>query len=122
MSKMATENIWKQDNLFDFEEDIPKIELLPISILKEIENELSNRFLDTEEADQTDGVINFIKEIVEDIKEDIKNFVEDTEKAAFLKVLSKIFTILLSVKVETPEKIISIVKLALSTVLKKWSE
>lgn len=35
---MATENIWEQDNLFDFEEDIPKIELLPISILKEIKN------------------------------------------------------------------------------------
>ena len=119
---MSTENIWEQDNLFDFEEDIPKIELLPISILKEIKNELSNRVLDTEEADQTDGAINFIKEIVENIKEDTDNFVEDTEKAAFLKVLSKIFTILLSVKVETPEKIISIVKLALSTVLKKWSE
>ena len=37
-------------------------------------------------------------------------------------MLSKIFTILLSVKADSSEKIIKIVKLTISTVLKLWSE
>ena len=122
VSKMATE----MDNFFDFEEEAQSFannENLPVSLLKEIEIELSNRLLHPEEAaDQTDGPLNFIQNIVENIKLEIENFVEDGEKAVFLQILSKIFAILLSVKADTPEKIINIVRIAVSTVIKKWSE
>ena len=122
VSKMATE----MDNFFDFEEEVQSFannENLPVSLLKEIEIELSNRLLHSgEAANQTDGSLNFIQNIVENIKLEIENFVEDGEKAVFLQILSKIFAILLSVKADTPEKIINIVRIAVSTVIKKWSK
>ena len=76
----------------------------------------------TTEGDETDGAIDFIKEIVENIKLEIDPVVQNKKKKTFLNTLSKIITILLSVKVDTPEKIIKIVKLIVSTALKKWSE
>ena len=76
----------------------------------------------TTEGDETDGAIDFIKEIVENIKLEIDSLVQNKKKKTFLNTLSKIITILLSVKVDTPEKIIKIVKLIVSTALKKWSE
>ena len=61
VSKMATE----MDNFFDFEEEVQSFgnnENLPVSLLKEIEIELSNRLLHPEEAaDQTDGPLNLSK-------------------------------------------------------------
>ena len=43
-------------------------------------------------------------------------------KKKFLNILTKIFTSLLSVKADNSEKIIKIVKLAISAVLKTWSD
>ena len=43
-------------------------------------------------------------------------------KKKFLGILAKIFTVLLSVKADSSEKIINIVKLAVSAVLKIWSK
>ena len=118
VSKMATE----RDNLFDFEEEVQSFansKNLPISLLKEIGIELSDRLLHSgQAADQTDVPLNFIQNIVQNIKLKIENFVEDREIAVFLQILSKIFAILLSVKADTPEKIINIVRIAVSTVLK----
>ena len=119
---MATET----DNLFDFEEEIlgftDKNEL-PVSLLKEIEVELCERLMHFAEADdQKDGPINFIQNIFENVKAEFDNFIEDGEKKLFLQVLSKIFAILLSVKADSSEKIINIIRFAISTVIKKCSE
>ena len=118
VSKMATE----RDNLFDFEEEVQSFansKNLPVSLLKEIEIKLSDRLLHSgQAADQTDVPLNFIQNIVQNIKLEIENFVEDREIAVFLQILSKIFAILSSVKADTPEKIINIVRIAVSTVLK----
>ena len=46
----------------------------------------------------------------------------DIEKKAILKTLTKICTILLSVKADTPEKILNIVRIAITTLLKQWLE
>ena len=73
------------------------------------------------ENDQTDGLLEFIQTIVDKIKEEFEGLVQDEERKTFLKILSKIFTILLSVKADNTEKIIKIVRFALSTVLKIWS-
>ena len=74
------------------------------------------------EDDQTNGPLEFIQNIVETVKSEFENFVEGRDRKTFLKILTKIFAILLSVKADSTEKIIKIVKFSISTVLKTWSE
>ena len=98
------------DNLFDFEEEIQGFvqkEALPISLFQEIEVELLDKLLHTEEeSDQTDGVLDLTRYIVEKVKQEFEKFVEeDGDKAAFLNTITKIFTVLLTVKADTPEKV-----------------
>lgn len=75
-----------------------------------------------EDEDDTDGAIDFIKEIVDKVKSEFKDLVKKENKKKFLDSITKIFTILLSVKADSAEKIIQILKLTVSTVLKAWSE
>ena len=113
------------ENLFDFEEEIVDFaeqNELPVSLLKEIEVELCKRLMHASEADdQTDGPLEFIQNIVENINADFESFIEDGEKKLFLQVLAKIFAVLLSVKADSSEKIINIIRFAISRVIKKWS-
>ena len=74
------------------------------------------------EDDQTDGPLEFIQNIVENVRSDFDNFIEDGDRKIFLKILTKIFAILLSVKADSTEKIIKILKFSISTVPKRWSE
>ena len=96
---------------------------LPIYLFQEIEAGLCDKLLygDEPENDQTDDPLEFIKTIMNKIKEEFEGFVQDEDRKTFLKILSKIFTILLSIKADNTEKIIKIVRFALSTVLKIWS-
>ena len=55
-----------------------------------------------------------IRNIVDNVRSEIENFVENEDLKKFLYVLTKIFTLLLKVKVDNTEKIIKIVKLAIS--------
>ena len=98
-------------------------ENLPTYLFQEIEADLCDKLLDSSDPknDQTDGSLEFIQTIVDKIKEEFEGLVQDKDRKTFLKILSKIFTILLSVKVDNTEKIIKIVRFALSTVLKIWS-
>ena len=123
MPKMAIENT---DDLFELELDIfnnNKKEQLPISLFQETEADLHDRLLHSSspEGDQTDGPLDFIQNIVDNIRAEFEQFVEDGEKKQFLRILSKVFTILLSVKADNSEKIIKIKKFSISTVLKTWS-
>ena len=103
-----------------------EIEQVPISLLHEIEADLCDKLLHTDgdnlENDQTDGAIEFIQNIVENVKSEFEGLLEDENKKNFLRIISKIFTILLSIKADSSETIIKIVKLSISTVLKIWSE
>lgn len=118
---MASQN---EDNLFEMEintfDGNYRNEKLPISLFEEIEVDLCDRLIRSSipEDDQTD----FIQNIVDNVRSDFENFVEDGGKKIFLRILSKVFTILLSVKADSAEKIIKIVKFCISTVLKTWSE
>ena len=111
-------------NLFDFEEDFKTTDELPLSILKDIEVELCDNLLHSaaESADQTDGPLEFIQNIVDNFRIEFENFIENGDKKTFLRILTKIFAILLSVKADNSEKIINIIKFAISTVVKKWSD
>ena len=55
-----------------------------------------------------------IRNIVDNVRSEIENFVENEDLKKFLYVLTKIFTLLLNVKVDNTERIIKIVKLAIS--------
>ena len=54
----------------------------------------------SESDDETDGPIQFIQNIVENVERDFEGVV-DGERKTFLRVLTKIFATLLSVKAET---------------------
>ena len=97
---------------------------MPISLFQEIEADLCDRLMHSSspEDDQTDGPLEFIQNIVENVRSDFDNFIEDGDRKIFLKILTKIFAILLSVKADSTEKIIKILKFSISTVPKRWSE
>ena len=122
MSKLAHLN--KEDLFFkpDFTEN--KTGQLLIPLFQEIEAELCDAILhgSRPEDDETDGAIEFIKNIIDKVKSEFEGLIENADQKKFLNILTKIFTILLSVKADNSEKIIKIVKLAVSAVLKTWSE
>ena len=124
MPKMAIEN---SDNLFEIEIETSNNnggKQLPISLFQEIDADLCDRLMHggSPEDDQTDRPLEFIQNIVDNVSSEFEGFLEDGNKKNFLRILSKIVTILLSVKADSSEKIIKIVKLSISTVLKIWSE
>ena len=110
MSNMKTEN---ENDLFEIEfydGDIKKE--LPILPFEEIEVELCDRLLHSsspEEGDEMDRAIEFIKNIVDKVKKEFEGLIEDGNQKEILNTLTKVFTILLSVKVDNAEKIIKIV-------------
>ena len=116
----------KIDNLFDFEEEIVSFSdrnELPVSLLKDIEVELCKRLMHSAEADdQTDGPLDFIQNIVETVRVEFDSFIEGGDKKLFRQVLSKIFAILLSVKADSLEKIINIIRFAISTLIKNGQD
>ena len=99
-------------------------EKLPVALFQEIESELHyvlSQNDGSESDDETDGPIDFIRNIVEAVKRDFDGVVEEGERKTFLHILTKIFATLLSVKTENIEEIIRLIKLSISTVIKKWS-
>ena len=109
------------DDLFEIEIDAfneNEIGKLPISLFEEIEADLCNTLMHSSnpEGDETDGPLDFIQNIVNNVKLESEKLIEDGDKKKFFKMLSKIFTTLLSVKADSSEKIIKIVKLTISTV------
>ena len=118
MSKLANLN---KENLFEMEFTEIKTENsgLPTYLFEEIETELSNFITDeSSPEDETDRAIEIIKNIVDNVRSEIENFVEIEDLKKFLHVLTKVFTLILNVKVDNTDKIIKIVKLAISSILK----
>ena len=122
MSKLAKMN---PENLFDIEFTELKTEnsKLPTYLFEVIKSELTNIIIDeSSPEEETDGAFELIRNIVDNVRSEIENFVENEDLKKFLYVLTKVFTLLLNIKVDNTEKMINIVKLAISSILKKWSE
>ena len=132
---MATENICATSFFDENEVFMPNEnennnennnEKLPLALFQDIEIELREMLFledeDSESGDETDGPVQFIKNIVERVKKDFDEIVVDEDKKTFLSVLTKIFATLLSVNADNIEKIISLIKISFSTVVKTWSE
>ena len=121
---MASEN----EDLFEIQIDAfngNESEKLPISLFQEIEADMCDRLMHGRSSPkdyQTDGPLEFIQNIVENVRSEFDNFIEDEGRKIFLKILTRIFSIHLSVKADSTEKIIKLVKFSISTVLKTWSE
>ena len=99
-------------------------EQLPTYLFEEVEEELTKiLILDAGNSEEeTDGVFNLIRNIVDQIRHDIEKAGLSGDLKKFLHTLTKIFTLLLNIKVDTGNKIIKIVKLLNSLIAKKWSE
>ena len=80
MSKLVLLN---KEDLFEMEIKEEQEEQLPIFLFQEIEAELCDQILHTTEGDETDGAIDFIKEIVENIKLEIDSLVQNKKKKHF---------------------------------------
>ena len=90
-------------------------EKLPIKLFQEIERELLDSLVHTEDADsddETDSPINSIKQVVESVREEFDSVVEEEDKKRFIHIFSKILATLLSVKIENIENVIKLVKLS----------
>ena len=119
MSKLAKTN---PENLFNIEFTELKTEnsKLPTYLFKEIESELINIIIDEiSPEEETDGAFELIRNIVDNVRSEIENFVECEDLKKIFYVLIKVFTLLLNIKVDNTEQIINIVKLAISSILKK---
>ena len=116
-------DLFKDDGLFEIEiENNNNSEKLPIELFQKIEVELLDSLVNTDSDDETGGLINFIKQVVESVREEFDSAVEEEDKKTFIHLLTKILAALLSVKADSIENITKLVKLTVSTIIRKWSE
>ena len=117
----------ENENMFEIELNENKNKKLPIELFQELETELLDSLLHKENSNdlsdnETDGPIDFIRQIVDNVREEFDGVVEEGDRKTFLHLLTKILAVVLSVKADSIEKIISLVKLTVSKVVKTWSK
>ena len=115
----------ENENMFEIE--LEQNEKLPIELFQELETELLDSLLHKDSNNdlsynETDGPVDFIRQIVDNVREEFDGVVEEGDRKTFLHLLTKILAVVLSVKADSIEKIISLVKLTVSKVVKTWSE
>ena len=121
MSKLANVD---PENLIEIEIDEIETENSKLStyLFKELELELTNIIIVEGSQEETDGAFNVIRNILDKVKVDFEKLNLSGDLKKFLHTISKIFTLLLNIEVDTSNKILKIVKLTNALILKKWSE
>ena len=77
---------------------------------------------ESDDTDSTYGILDFTAELSNKIQKEFDKFTNgDSDKKRFLKALTRIFALLLNTKIDTPEKIKKILRIALETTVKIWS-
>ena len=103
-------------------------EKLPIELFQELDVELLDSLLHKDNNkgeisdDETDGPIDFIRQIADRVRKEFDEVVKKGERKTFIHLFTKILAVVLSVKADNIEKIVNLVKLTISKVLKTWSE
>ena len=116
-------DLFKGEAFFEIEmKDKNNNEKLHIELFREIEVELLDSLVNTDSDDETGDPINFIKQVVESLREEFDSVVEEEDKKTFIHLLTKILTTLSSVKADSIENTIKLVKLTVSRIIRKWSE
>ena len=117
-----TKKMSQSEDLFemDFDNMGDLQSLLSNSLFQEIEQELSQKLFNNESvSDFTDGPLDFTENLVKNLQAEFDETLgESGNKRLFIRSLTKIFTILLSIKVDSTEKIRQIVKIAIDAVIK----
>ena len=117
-----TKKMSQSEDLFemDFDNMGDLQSLLSNSLFQEIEQELSQKLFNNEsESDFTDGPLDFTENLVKNLQSEFDETLgESGNKRLFIRSLTKIFTILLSIKADSTEKIRQIVKIAIDAVIK----
>ena len=110
MSKLANVD---PENLIEIETEEFETEnsKLPIYLFEELESELTNIIIVEGSQEETDGAFNIIRNILDKVKVDFEKLNLSGDLKKFLHTISKIFTLLLNIKVDTSDKILKIVKL-----------
>ena len=62
-----------------------------------------------------------MKNVVNTVKSEFDGVLGEGERKDFIRILTKIFATLLSVKIENIEQVVNLIKLSVSKVFKKWS-
>ena len=94
---------------------------LPTFVFEEAEEELT-KLLILDGGEEIDGALDLTAHIVDKVRRQIEKETFGDNLKQFLITLTKTFTLLLNVKVDNSDKIIKIVKLAIWSILRKWSE
>ena len=94
-------------------------EQLPTYLFEDIEEELTKILLSDTGLEETDGAFDVIRNIVSQVQHEISKRGAGESLKNFLNTLTKIFTLLLNIKVDTGDKIVKIVNLLNSLIAKK---
>ena len=62
-----------------------------------------------------------MKNVVNTVKSEFDGVLGEGERKDFIRILTKLFATLLSVKIENIEQVVNLIKLSVSKVFKKWS-
>ena len=95
-----------------------------VILFEEINRELE-AFLTKEsnDKDATDSVLYLLLAISDSVQEEFEELIGgDRYRKRFVRALSKIFVLLLNTRVDTAEKIMRIIKIAIETTIKIWQE
>ena len=112
------------ENLFDFEPSQAGVETNSALIFEEVTRELE-AYLSRESnnEDSTDGIFDLLSSTSDSVHEEFDELISgDSNKKRFLRVLSRIFALLLNTKVDKAEKTKRISKITIETTLKIWQE
>ena len=111
------------NNLFELEQIVVENTGFDATrIFEEIHKEIEDYLIGQgHDVDSTDGVFDFLVNLTSSLHEDFDELIwEDTDKKRFVKLLTRIFALLLNKKVDMVDKIKRILRIAMETTLKIW--
>ena len=119
----ADNSIKMSEDLFSSEQIKTPTEIASIVIFNEIRKDLEDYLLEQcEDVNSTDGVFEFLSSLSEKLEEEFNQLLGEDNGKRFIKALAKVFALLLNTKFNTAEKIKKILKIAIETTIKIWSE
>ena len=93
-----------------------------VALLAKITNEIKQLIREENgKSDTTESAFDVLSEVAESLQEEFEELIEaDSNKKIFMKVLSKIFELLLNANVNTIDKSKRTLKIAIEITLKLW--
>ena len=93
-----------------------------VALLAKITNEIKPLIREENgKSDATDSAFDVLSDLAESLQKDFEELIEaDSDKKIFMKLLSKIFELLLNANVNTIAKSKRTLKIAIETTLKLW--